>query len=60
MNIEAMGKGNRRAFADIVMHIFFIGFGLQFIGHGEHNQVAPSGRFCNAHHFQAFALGFFR
>ena len=59
MHVQAMGKCNGRTFAQVVMHVFFVGLGLQFIGHGEHDQVAPGGGLGNAHHLQAFAFGFF-
>ena len=43
---------------DVVMHVFLVGLRLQFIGHGEHDQIAPGRRFGNAHHLKAFAFGF--
>ena len=60
MHVQAVGECNRRAFAQIVMDVFLIGFSLQFIGHGEHDQVAPSGGFCDPHNLEAFALGLLR
>ena len=58
MHVQTMRKGNRGPFAQIVMHIFLVGVGLQFIGHGEHDQVAPSGRFGDAHDLEPLGLGF--
>ena len=39
------------------MNVFLVGFGLQFVGHGEHDQVTPGCRFGNAHHLQTFGFG---
>ena len=58
MHVQAVCKCNGRAFTDIVVDIFFVSFGLQFIRHGEHDDIGPSGCFCNAHSFQAFAFRF--
>jgi hypothetical protein len=57
MHVQAVGEGNRRAFAQVVVDVFLVGFGLQFVGHGEHDQVAPGGGFGDAHDLQAFAFG---
>jgi hypothetical protein len=57
MHVEAVGKGDRRAFAQVVMHVFAVGLGLKLVGHGEHDQVAPGGGLGDAHDLQALALG---
>ena len=57
MDIQAVGKGDGGAVLEVVVDVFLVGFGLQFIGHCEHDQVAPCGGFGDAHDLQAFALG---
>ena len=58
MHVQAVGKCNGSAFTDIVMDIFFVSVGLQFIRHGEHDDISPSCSFGDAHGFQAFAFSF--
>ncbi len=60
MHVQTVGECNRGTFAQVVMDVFLVGLGLQFIGHGEHDQVAPSGGFSDAHDLEAFAFGLFR
>jgi hypothetical protein len=57
MHVQTMGKGDRRALAQVVMDVFAVGVGLKLIGHGEHDQVAPGGGLGDAHDLQALALG---
>ncbi len=60
MDVEAMGKGDGCTGADVVMDVFAIGLGLQLVGHGEHDQVAPGRRLGNVHHGQPLGLGLLR
>jgi hypothetical protein len=57
MHVQAVGKGDRRALAQVVMDVFAVGLGLKLVGHGEHDQVAPGGGLGDAHDLQALALG---
>jgi hypothetical protein len=57
MHVQTMGKGDRGALAQVVMDVFAVGVGLKFIGHGEHDEVAPGGGLGDAHHLQALAFG---
>ncbi len=58
MHVQTMGKCDRCTLFQVVMHVFFVCVGLQFVGHGEHDQIAPCGGFGNAHNLEAFAFGF--
>ena len=58
MHVQAVSESNRRTFTQVVVDVFLIGVCLQFVGHGEHDDVAPSGSFGDAHDLQAFAFGF--
>ena len=56
MDVEAMGKGNRRAITDIGGNVGLVDVGLQFVGRCHHQQVAPLGGLGNGHHLEA--IGF--
>ena len=58
MHVQAVGKRDCRTFTDIVVHVFLVGFCLQFVGHGKHDHIAPSCCFGDPHNLQAFALSF--
>ena len=58
VHVQAVGKRDGGAGLDVVVDVFLVGFGLQFVGHGEHDDVAPGCRFGDAHDGQAFAFGF--
>ena len=58
MDVQTMGKGHRRAVTDVVMDVFLVSVGLQFVGHGEHDQIGPSGSLGDAHDLQAFFFAF--
>ena len=58
VHVQTVGKCDRCAFADVVVDVFFICFGLKFVGHCEHDDIAPCGRFGDPHDFEAFAFGF--
>ncbi len=53
-----MGKGNGAALAQVVVDIGCVGRGLQFVGHGEHDQVAPFRRLGDVHDLQPLGLAF--
>lgn len=59
MDVEAVGKGDGGAFAEVVMDVLAVGGGLQFVGHGEHDEVAPGGGFGDAHDLEALGFGLF-
>ncbi|EKD61954.1 MAG: hypothetical protein ACD_54C00008G0001 [uncultured bacterium] len=58
MDVQAVGKGNRSTLTDVVVDVFLVGFSLQLVGHGEHDQIGPSRGFGDAHDLQAFGFGF--
>jgi hypothetical protein len=44
-------------FTQVVVDVFLVGLGLQLVGHGEHDQVAPGGGLGDAHDLQALGFG---
>ena len=57
MHVEAVGKGDRGAVAQVVVDVFAVGVGLQLVGHGDHDQVAPGRGLGDAHDLEALGLG---
>ena len=57
VDVQAVGKGDRGAFADVVLDVFVPRVRLQFVGHGEHQDVAPGRGLGDAHDGQAFTFG---
>ena len=59
VDVQAMCERNGCTVTNVVVDVFLIGIRLQFVGHGEHDQVRPSGCCCDVHDLQAFAFGLF-
>lgn len=57
MHVEAVGEGDGRAFAQIVVDVLLVGLGLKLVGHGEHDEVAPGSGFGDAHDLEALGFG---
>jgi hypothetical protein len=57
MDVQPVGECDRRALADVVADMVAPDLGLQFVGHGEHHQIAPRGGFGDAHDLQPLGLG---
>ena len=52
MNIEAMGKGNRSARADVVSDILRINIALKLIRGQHHDNITPGGSFSHIHNLE--------
>ncbi len=58
VHVQAVRECDRGTRLDVVVDVFLVGLCLKFIGHGEHDDVAPCGRFGDTHNLQAFTFGF--
>ena len=58
VHIQAVGERDCGAWLDVVVDVFLVCFRLKLIGHCEHNDVAPCGRFGDAHNSQALSFCF--
>jgi hypothetical protein len=57
MHVEAVGEGDRRAVADVVVRCILVDVGLQLVRHRHHDQVGPGGGFGDGHDLEAVGLG---
>ena len=58
VNIQTMGKGNRRTGTNIFSDFIIVNIGLLFIRRQHHDNVAPFSRFGNIHDLKASVFSF--
>ena len=56
MDVEAVGKRDRRAVLQVVVDMGVVGLGLELVGHRHHDQVGPGGGLGDVLHRQALGL----
>jgi len=53
MHVQAMGEGQRGAFAHVVLQMVVVKIGLTFVRGQDHDEIRPLGRFGGGHDLEA-------
>ena len=56
MHVQAVGEGQRGAFAHVVLQVLVVEVGLTFVRRQDHDDIGPGGGFGGGHDLEAVAF----